>query len=605
MIFGSISFCPGGDIFTTSEKIRKVTDYGDLIFHPVVNESFSGGYYLHSGLPCKPRDFYYSDERRGLMVLLSGYVYNSQELYPLLGSKASVSDPELIAGLYLREGPGFVKKLNGDFAIFISERKRKIAFLYRDHLGIRPMAWTKDIKALNFSSDIIGLCRACSDGEVVDREYMMGYFKYIDYRKTPSRKVTKLLPGNYLEYSDRVFKIREYWKPKTIRVDNRLQYKLMLSELSSILHDAVRIRCDQRFNAGAHVSSGIDSGVISTLARKEYKFQADFYGFSWSPGDINIKGVESDERELVTKSAENANISLLFSDISVTDFPVIVSQYYDNQGYFFEERVIRKAAEMKINLIFSGWGGDEFISTGERGINLDLLRGLHLKTFFRRNPIKDLRKFVKKQLFYVVYPAFGILDKKIAKSFRDDALYIKKAFKRSDRKAMKNFYFHVSRHQLHLRMLQFYHLQERCESWMINGYRKGVEYRYPLLDRRIIEYMLKVPTLLLCKTDHFRPLLREMSEGILSEGVRWNWSKNDPVWFAYMNSLFRESSVLFMEEADTWKSNPDLSFIDFELLKEDICKHKSHSEEVNEEVLFRALVYIKAIHDFSVKYHEL
>ncbi len=35
----------------------------------------------------------------------------------------------------------------------------------------------------------------------------------------------------------------------------------------------------------------------------------------------------------------------------------------------------------------------------------------------------------------------------------------------------------------------------------MNGFRKGVEYRYPLLDKRIIEYMLKVPSELLCKTD--------------------------------------------------------------------------------------------------------
>ena len=44
----------------------------------------------------------------------------------------------------------------------------------------------------------------------------------------------------------------------------------MLSDLTALLTDAVKIRCDGRFRAGAHVTGGLDSGIVSTLARKEY-----------------------------------------------------------------------------------------------------------------------------------------------------------------------------------------------------------------------------------------------------------------------------------------------------------------------------------------------
>lgn len=602
MILGCLTFSGNGNDFSLVEHIFRVTDSEGLRFHPVVQEGFTGGYFLHSALPGKPADFYYSDETNDIIVLLSGYIYNRQELGHLLNINTPIPDPEMIANLYLKIGPGFADSLNGDYAIFILRSKKKQAYLFRDHLGIRPLAWVTDRQALFFSSDIIGLCRAFSEGKVIESDYLMGYFKYIDYRKTPCEHVTKLLPGHYLFFSEDGGKVSKYWAPETIRTDKTLTHDQMLAEFRAIVLNAVQIRCDHRFTAGAHVSSGIDSGIVSALARKEYSQQDSFYGFSWSPDGYEAKNVKYDERELVIKFAEKAGIRVLFSEMSVTDFPRFISGFYGNQGYFSEDSVVEQAAAVKTNLIFSGWGGDEFISTGERGISLDLLQGLHLRTFFRRNRIMNLKNFVKNQLFYVIYPALGILDRNIAKSFRDDAKYIKRPFRQSDREAIRNFYFHTSRHQLHLRLLQFYHLQERCESWMINGYRKGVEYRYPLLDRRIIEYMLKVPSELLCKTDYFRPVLREISDGILSEELRWNYSKNDPVWWAYMEELLRDSGTLFMDEIDDWKENSELHFVDFDLLSEDISKYRDKPDSVDQNVLFRALVYIKAIHEFTIDY---
>jgi asparagine synthase (glutamine-hydrolysing) len=574
----------------------------EVVFHPVVHGDFKGGYYLHPRLPYKPADIYYSDEANDIMVLFSGSVYNESELFDLYKISPPVPHPVLIAAMFLQDGPAYVKKLNGDFAIFIGRQGKKQAWLFRDHIGIRPLAWAIDLQTLFFSSDIIGLCRIFSDGQTINRDYLLGYFKYIDYRITPDEKVKKLLPGHFLHFSENGIRLIKYWEPEKIKTDKKLSHDRMMSDLRFIVHDAVKIRCDPRFTTGAHVSSGIDSGIVSALARKEYEHQDNFYGFSWSPADFTPSDVKYDEREIVIKSCEKINIKTLFSDMKGTDFQRKVTGFYDNHGYFSEDRTAEQAAEVKTNLIFSGWGGDEFISSGDRGIEQDLLFGLKLRKFFRRNPIKHPRVFIKNQLFYVIYPALGILDRGTAKSFGDDAHYIKKPFKSSDRNALRNFYFHTSRHQLHLRLLRFYHLQERCESWAVNGYRKGVEYRYPLLDRRIIEYMLRVPSELLCKTDHFRPLLREISEGILPDEVRLNTHKTDPVYWAYMAELFKESAILFMKEVDEWKDNPALQFIDFELLNEDINKFKNTPDKVDQKVLFRALVYIKAIYEFVKRY---
>ncbi|NLE35718.1 MAG: hypothetical protein GX622_11495 [Bacteroidales bacterium] len=535
---------------------------------------------------------------------MSGSVYNRTELDRNTDIPGQLADPQLVADLFLREGHGFVEKLNGDFAIFILKPDEKQAFLIRDHLGICPVAWVTEGKTLLFSSDITSLARYFSDGRNIDSEFLLGYFKYTDYRKTPDERIRKLLPGHILHFSERGIELKKYWEPEKVRLEREMSYDSMLHDLKALVTDAVRIRSDDRYTAGAHVSSGIDSGIVSALARKEYSLQSHFCGLSWSPaGDFDFR-VKYDERELVLISCENAGIRPLFSEMGEDEFPKYISAFYHNRGYFSEDETSDRAVALGVNLIFSGFGGDEFISTGHSGIDLDLLRGLRFRTFFRKNSIKSPKKFIRHFLFFVVNPLLGILDRRTRRAFRDDATYLKKSYRKSNREALRNFYFHKSRRRMHLNVFDFYNIPERCESWHIMGFRKGILYRYPLLDKRIVEYMLSVPSELLCRTGHFRPLLREISKGIVTEEVRLNESKNDPVYWSWMDGLFKSAAIRVMDEINIWRGNTDLDFVDFGLLSDAVAAYRSKSAPDDDMVLFRTLVYLKSIHEFTGVYRR-
>jgi hypothetical protein len=157
---------------------------------------------------------------------------------------------------------------------------------------------------------------------------------------------------------------------------------------------------------------------------------------------------------------------------------------------------------------------------------------------------------------------------------------------------------------MHLRQLELYHIQERCENWSVNGYLKGVVYRYPLLDIRIIEYMLKIPSEILCESNYYRPILRIMGEGILSEEVWLHQEKIDPVCWAFMKELYKEAASYIIEDADKWRSNPDMFFLDLDRLAEDIRKYKSHSGEIKNSEFFWAIVYLEGINRFTLQYRK-
>lgn len=577
---------------------------GVTSFHSVLSGSFSGGFLLHKRLPYNERDLLWKDETTGLTVLLSGSFYNRAEPAAFLHLTDEVPGPELIGRLFLKEGPGFAARLNGDFAICIFNRIAGEAWLIRDHLGIRPLAYSVRDEELIFSSDIVALSASLCEGKGAEAGYLSGHFRYIDYRTTPCSKVHKLLPGHYLRFSDGNIKVAPYWRPEMIKIDRRLTHQVMLAEVDALIRDAVRIRCDDRFTAGAHVSSGLDSSVVALHAKRECGSQETFHGYSWSPSDCEPLSAAYDEREMVHRLCKETGIKPVFSGMDPDGFREAVASFFTNHGFFAEHLTLRKAEQAGVNLIFSGWGGDEFVSTGAPSIEADLLRDMRLRLFFRRNELRKPVRFLKNVVRYIVMPALCIHWRGTARAFRDDARYLLPQWRRSDRRAVKQFYFHSSRRGHHLGMLSFYHLQDRCEKWFTMGFRHGVEYRYPLLDRRIVEYMLKVPSELLCVSGYSRPLLRKITRGLLPEEIRLNTSKTDPVYSRCMAELYRDAAVFFMKDSAGWRENPDLQFIDFGRLEEDIRRFMQGEPVVADDVLFRGVIYIRAMDAFTREYRS-
>jgi hypothetical protein len=76
-------------------------------------------------------------------------------------------------------------------------------------------------------------------------------------------------------------------------------------------------------------------------------------------------------------------------------------------------------------------------------------------------------------------------------------------------------------HAVQAQRLTMGHLQARMEVWATQGAQDGIEYRYPLLDRRLLEFCLGAPEELLQPTASTpRPLLRNAVRGLLPDSIR-------------------------------------------------------------------------------------
>ena len=146
------------------------------------------------------------------------------------------------------------------------------------------------------------------------------------------------------------------------------------------------------------------------------------------------------------------------------------------------------------------------------------------------------------------------------------------------------------------------YIAERCEKWNIQGFRQGVEYRYPLLDFRIVEFILKIPSKFFIKGNQSRILMRDLAKGYLPEEVLKENSKIDKILLYYYYDVLKTLFPDLSKEIDNWKLNPDLDFINFPLLERDLKNHQKSTKIEENFNLYRTLYFLKILHEFTQTY---
>jgi len=177
-------------------------------------------------------------------LVFNGEIYNYRELkrkyLPNLQVKTH-SDTEVLLHLYRKFGPECVKLLDGMFAFAIQHNSD--VFLARDPIGIKPLYYgtSRDEGQLFFASEIKAL---------------MGLTKSI-----------KEFPAGHW-YHSRIGWQKYYQLEETIQPFNGTANDV-LPAIKSVLREAVYKRLLADVPVGVSLSGGLDSSIVTTLAREE------------------------------------------------------------------------------------------------------------------------------------------------------------------------------------------------------------------------------------------------------------------------------------------------------------------------------------------------
>ena len=92
-----------------------------------------------------------------------------------------------------------------------------------------------------------------------------------------------------------------------------------------------------------------------------------------------------------------------------------------------------------------------------------------------------------------------------------------------------------------MRLLRDGHLIRDTELLAASGARHGIEYRYPLLDRRLLEFALGLPSEQFRRGKWSRWLMRHAGQSLLPPDVCWRLAKADaPLLFDPRDTVYEE-----------------------------------------------------------------
>ena len=307
-----------------------------------------------------------SNEDGSIWVTFNGEIYNYVELRRELARHhdfRTQSDTEVLVHLYEELGERCLERLNGMFSFAIWDKRQQRLFAARDRLGIKPFYWTLDSERMAFASEPKALL---AGGLVEARPDAQGLEEYLTFQfclgdRTLFNGIRKLEPGHYLSFRphrDSEPAVVRYWD-FNYELDTHHTDDYFTEQLTALLNDAVRLQLRSDVPVGAHLSGGIDSSTVVSLAAAQ------------SPGDLHTftgafrEGPRYDETRYARAVAERVRsihhevwpTSEEFADtlpwlIYMMDEPAA------GPG-LFPQYCVSKLAREHVKVVLGGQGGDE------------------------------------------------------------------------------------------------------------------------------------------------------------------------------------------------------------------------------------------------------
>jgi len=230
-------------------------------------------------------------------LVFNGEIYNFRELRRQLESRwtfRSTGDTEvLLAGLAL-EGRDFLARLDGIFAFALWDGRERLLLLARDPLGVKPLYLSEPRSgAIAFASEIKALF-ACPDVPRRPDLHCLNQhlaFCHASGDRTAFEGIRRLGPGKWMEWRDGRLREGTYWSPPP-PTDRRVADDPAV--LRELLREGVQSQMVSDVPVGSLLSGGIDSSLVTALARGHSNALHKVYTVTWSTADNVLDRADPD-----------------------------------------------------------------------------------------------------------------------------------------------------------------------------------------------------------------------------------------------------------------------------------------------------------------------
>lgn len=307
------------------------------------------------------------NEDETVVVTYNGEIYNFKELVADLTARGhsfrTHCDTEVIVHAWEEWGAECLDRFNGMFAFGLWDQNRKVLFLARDRLGIKPLYYSilADGRIV-FGSELKALMHCPDIPRDLNPQAIEEYFTfgYIPDPNSIYTAVRKLEPGTFLQLQRgrALAKPVRYWDvPLDAATREAANFQQSCGDLRDQLKAAVNRRLIADVPLGAFLSGGIDSSAIVAMMRelKTDSILTCSIGFNEKQYDESFYAAMVAKAKATDHKAEivdAADFGLLDKLVGLYDEP------YADSSAIPTYRVC-ELARRYVKVALSGDGGDE------------------------------------------------------------------------------------------------------------------------------------------------------------------------------------------------------------------------------------------------------
>ncbi|MDO8678749.1 MAG: asparagine synthase-related protein [Acidobacteriota bacterium] len=464
-------------------------------------------------------------------------------------NRAPSDDDALLLAAVSRWGAEAPRHVLGDYAFAAWDVKTRTLLCARDALGVRPLVYLHQPERLfAFAS----LPRAIHGADLIARrldETALARRIMLTRRAddTLCQDVRRLPAAHVLEVSAGGVSVRPYWQLSRERAGTRrIAPEEAAQELRRLIDEAVRCRLPADGPVAAHLSGGLDSSAIAILAAR--RLRADHRAFlTYSFLARQSDGTPTEDETPFVGAVRTQEPDLAWMPIHAPPFDrglaarMDVDRLLSIEADDPENAICAHAAAQGAHVVLSGWGGDEGPTFNGRGALAEgFLRGrwryvaAELSALHRTRSWSFTAICRGEILSYLIPQPLMNAQRRLRRrpvSFVDQLCPLVASARAASLGGsdLETLGMGPDARENQMRLLSSPHLAERTENWASIGARYGMAFAFPMLDRRVLEFAVSLPSALFLRGGYRRRVFRDAMEGVLPEAIRWRHQKLMPL----------------------------------------------------------------------------
>lgn len=473
-----------------------------------------------------------------IVVAIEGHLFNRPELAETLGLPATSEDEELVAAAWEKWGDAFPAHLNGEFALAAWDDRRRRLLLAVDHVASVPLYYAHNQSGqVVFATEISAIIAVTGLRPEPDWNKIADHLarSLFDEDRTFLAGISAVPAGSVAVFSREGARVFRYWDYAQIVAPRIAGEEEGIEQFRASLEHAVVRRVPETGAVGAHLTGGLDSSAVAALAANVLGPQADrlnlFSVVPSLPGDgPSGPGDMEYIRAFLRDYPECRHAYVIGFAVDGYPLPGIPNGPTNLQLSGAIETMAKLATNAGCRTILNGYGGETGATYMGAGVYAAALKERDWRWLLAEmNAVsKNWRGRLRwcRRLIGGLRPGFHQaqdLRWKVVQELVQPEFITKYRIR-------ERCYSDGPRPPDPLllgQMVQFRALQTqgRFKDWAHHGRCRGFRYRYPLLDRELLELVRGLPpTAHVCRGRH-RELIRRALDAFLPVEIRERQSK--------------------------------------------------------------------------------